>query len=354
MQGMRAGARGAVQGVEVCGVKASELPTVICDTREPHEEAGDRPEAVFRPWVYAPGTPRDTPFRDRPRVYLPTVRRALDVGDYALDGVPGVALERKSGADLLSTLFGDAGLDSVGEAQHNIDRFRRELERARGYDLFAIVVEGDEGGVFREAQRRFERYGKAFDPEAVTGLLSSFFVDLRVPVLWCSWAFAMDEVDCAHCRGGMREVFHERLGAAPIEIACEACAGSGLARVRRQIMTAKECAELAVGRILTRVWSQATGGEKARDARKRGYTMPWLDALAVPPSLPDVDPDAEPVHGAGVVAEGPVALAEEAPGPRFAPLGGMTPSTAEALGARSRKRNPDAPRRGRSWSRRPV
>src|SRR5262249_35824615 len=94
--------------------------------------------------------------------------------------------------------------------------------------LFAIVVETSTGWLFTEARRRYERWGKSFDPFAVLALLRSFAVDLAVPTIW---------------------------------------AGS------------RGLAELEVGLTLARVWSQATGGKKARDAVKRRYSMPWLGAL---------------------------------------------------------------------------
>lgn len=206
------------------------------DSREPHEDAGDHPSAVFRPTVFAPGIKRDMLWAERPRVAVPIERRTLKVGDYSLPGLENaVAIERKSGPDLLSTLFGVAGTNALGEAKHNQDRFRAELERANGFLLFAIVVEVSEGWLFAEAKERFARFGKSFDPFAVLGLLRSFYTDLGTPTLWCG---------------------------------------------------SKGMAELEVGLTLARVWSQATGGAKARDARERSYKVPWLDVLAAPAEGP--------------------------------------------------------------------
>ena len=211
---------------------APERPLVIAkDTREPDVEANDHPDSVFRPSVFASGIQRGTPYADRPRVEVPCVRTTLSVGDYSLPGLESVvALERKSGLDLLATLFGESDNDSVGEARHNIDRFRAELERAYAghYQLFAIVCEASQSWLFTEAKRRHERFGKSFDPFAALGLLRSFAVDLACSTIWCG---------------------------------------------------SKGLAELEVGSTLARVWSQATGGEKSRGARKRGYPVPWIDAL---------------------------------------------------------------------------
>lgn len=287
-------------------MSAPDRPCVIVqDTREPAEEAGDHPDSVFRPCIFPAGIPRGTPIADRPRERLPTIRRKLNVGDWSLPGLEHVvALERKSGPDLLATLFGE-GMTASGERAAHGDRFRAELERARGLALFAIVCEASEGWLFTEARRRFETYGKAFDPFAVLGILRSFAVDLGVPTLWCG---------------------------------------------------SKVLAELEVGSTLARVWSQATGGSKARDMRKRGYGAAWLGMLehAAPEELAE---DAEPQHGAGVVASGdhdkrhaahtegadgvtpvPASAAEERTAARVSEAGGMPWSTREAMDRRAQKR----------------
>lgn len=213
-------------------MKAAERPFVVAvDTREPHESAGDHPDSVFRPRIFG-AVKRGQPYADRERIAVPVVRAKLDCGDYSLPGLENVvALERKSGPDLLATLFGSGPVDSLGDARHNLDRFRAELERAYAarYQLFAIVAECSQSWLFTEAKQRFERYGKSFDPFAALAMLRSFAVDLACPTIWCG---------------------------------------------------SKAMAELEVGLTLARVWSQATGGEKARDARRRGYMMiPWLGAL---------------------------------------------------------------------------
>jgi hypothetical protein len=204
-------------------------PVLVQDTREPAVEAGDVADAVFRPFVWGK-CPRDTPYSERPRVVLPYMRHKLDVGDYSLPGlVHRVALERKSGPDLLATLFGD-GVDSVGERAANLDRFRAEIERAyhAHYELFAIVCEASVGWLFTEASRRFKTYGKSFDPCAVRAILRGFAVDLACPTLWCG---------------------------------------------------SKGAAEEEVGATLARVWEQASGGKAAKKAVGRGYAIPWLGAL---------------------------------------------------------------------------
>ncbi len=215
--------------------------TCVVDTREPHEEANDHPDAVFRPRVFAPGQPRDTPYADRLRLAVPVVRAKLDVGDYSLPGLETrIAIERKSGPDLLGTLFGDT-TTALGERAAHLERFRAEIARAYvgRYELFAIVCEASVGWLFAEAARREERRqerllrglpaaARVFDPFAVLAILRSFEIDLACPTVWCG---------------------------------------------------SKGLAELHVGETLARVWEQATGGPAAAKAEKRGHAVPWLRAL---------------------------------------------------------------------------
>lgn len=220
-----------------------ERPLVISqDTREPHADANDHPSAIFRPKTFALAIPRGTPYAEWPRLEVPTVREHLPEGDYSLPGFAGrVAIERKSGPDLLNTLFGGTE-DSVGEARANQDRFRAELERvhAGSYAFFEIVVEESPEWLYYEAGRRFQKYGKAFEPARVLAILRSYKTDLGIPTTWSGGSWSVE---------------------------------------RGVWVSGKEDAELEVGQTLARIWSQATGGEKARDARKRGYPIPWLDAV---------------------------------------------------------------------------
>lgn len=58
------------------------------------------------------------------------IRKKLNAGDYSIEGYEDkIAIERKSGADLLATL-------SKGH-----ERFKREIERGLKLDYFAIVIE---------------------------------------------------------------------------------------------------------------------------------------------------------------------------------------------------------------------
>lgn len=186
---------------------------LLRDTREPCEE-NDPPNAWFQPCIAIKGA----------RVNLETRRTNLDTGDYSLPGLESrVAIERKAAGDLLGTLLGQHK-DSNGNAVNNFDRFRAELERARSFDLFAIVIEWDLYQLFEAAN------GKRWTPQSVIARLHSIVVDYRYPVLWA----------------------YDRTGA-----------------------------EMAVGELLARVWEQHTGGAAWKRAEERGYaaSIPWAPAL---------------------------------------------------------------------------
>ena len=69
----------------------------------------------------------------KPPKGLVMVRDTLEVGDYSLRGFEGkVTLERKTISDLLGCLGNDR------------ERFKRELEKMRGFEFKAILVEGEE------------------------------------------------------------------------------------------------------------------------------------------------------------------------------------------------------------------
>lgn len=91
----------------------------------------------------------------------------LPLGDYALHGLETrAAIERKSIADL------------VGSLSSGRDRFETELMRARGYDLFCIVVEGSMQDVAEH------KYRSQMPPESVLQSLFAFQARYRVPTLW--------------------------------------------------------------------------------------------------------------------------------------------------------------------------
>lgn len=218
------------------------------DTREPALEKGDRADAIFRPSLFPPGIPRDTPWADRPRIALPTVRAHLDVGDYSMPGWEHrIVFERKSGADLLQTLFGEE-TDALGERAPNLERFRAEIARAQEarIECFRIVCEVSVSWLFAEAERRSRTYGKGFDPFRVLEILDGFATEFDVETIW---------------------------------------AGS------------KAMAEIRVGTRLRRAWEQGRPGKAAKKALARGSKRSWLPVA--PP-----DPNALRVPARGMNRDG--------------------------------------------------
>ena len=72
-----------------------------------------------------------------------TRKEGLRTGDYSVAGLEAtIAVERKSGADLVNTLL------------VNCDRFERELERAATMAVFSVVVECSMAGLLLTMQGR--------------------------------------------------------------------------------------------------------------------------------------------------------------------------------------------------------
>lgn len=122
-------------------MKQADTMTVIVDTREQ------------RPWT----------FGGRLRIE----HAALPAGDYSLAGFETtVAIERKTLDDYVQSLILQR------------ERFKRECERLRSYELKAIVVEADAGDVFARAYR-----SKAA-PNAVIATGLAFLQDYGIATIW--------------------------------------------------------------------------------------------------------------------------------------------------------------------------
>ncbi len=92
----------------------------------------------------------------------------LHSADYSLKGLEDrFGIERKSIPDLVASV-------TTGR-----ERLVREMERLRGYDVAAIVVEGT-----LEQVARGEFRSKA-SPESVLQTLAAWHVRYGVPTLWC-------------------------------------------------------------------------------------------------------------------------------------------------------------------------
>jgi len=91
----------------------------------------------------------------------------LDTGDYSLNGLGHlVAVERKSVPDLVASVTRERS------------RFERELARARGLDLFAVVIEG----TFEDV--RSHNYRSQAKPHAVLQSITAFTVRYGVNWIW--------------------------------------------------------------------------------------------------------------------------------------------------------------------------
>jgi len=120
--------------------------TVLIDNRE---------KAAF-PFTGIPSSPNRTWVIPTKQVYLPT-------GDYAIEGCPGISLERKSIADLYSTL-----------GQHR-ERFKRELERLSELDFAAIVIEASLREIWRPAETQIDWRSK-LSSRSVEGTIVSWSI----------------------------------------------------------------------------------------------------------------------------------------------------------------------------------
>ena len=97
-----------------------------------------------------------------------TVTGTLSTGDYSICGLEDhIAIERKTIDDLIGSL-------SKGR-----DRFERELQRAKGLDYFALVVEADLKDIVNHA------YRSEMLPKSVIQSLVAFSVRYKMPIWFC-------------------------------------------------------------------------------------------------------------------------------------------------------------------------
>lgn len=178
-----------------------DVPPVQVDTRE---------QTPFRPFLWQKGA----------RHYLAPELVTLAEGDYTSPAVAAhVRIERKSIGDLYGTLFG-GGVDALGEAASNQERFRRELARLGAYARPYLVIEGtprDLVDYIIERRRRVE-------PAAAVQLVESLAFDYGIHLRWCR---------------------------------------------------NREAAEWLVGYLLARAHAQATKKTEARKAARRGLALSW-------------------------------------------------------------------------------
>ncbi|MFA6221460.1 MAG: ERCC4 domain-containing protein [Desulfomonilaceae bacterium] len=120
----------------------------------------------------------------------PTVTACLRTGDYSVSGYEDqVAIERKTIDDLVGCL---------GKQR---DRFERELERSRGFEYFAVLVESSyfelENGLYRSR----------LHPRSGVESVSAFEVRYKVPFLFCGSA----ELAAKKCESLLRKYHREQM-----------------------------------------------------------------------------------------------------------------------------------------------
>lgn len=123
--------------------------TVLVDSRE----------KVAFPFSGIPSSPGRSYLVPVKTCYLPT-------GDYAIEGCPGIAVERKNLADLYGTL-----------GQHR-KRFRTEMERLSELDFAAIVIEASLKEIWQPAATQADWRSK-LSPRSVEGTIVSW--SMRFP-----------------------------------------------------------------------------------------------------------------------------------------------------------------------------
>ena len=118
--------------------------------------------------VFVVDTREQLPYAFDPEC-VTVLRCALPAADYSLEGHEDrVGIERKSLNDFVNTVIRER------------ERFKRELEKLREYDLACVVVEADLRDVIRG------RYRSQVHPNAILGGAMAIFVDYGIPVLFCS------------------------------------------------------------------------------------------------------------------------------------------------------------------------
>ena len=101
------------------------------------------------------------------------IKKKLEVGDYSIEGFEDkIAIERKSVPDLFQTL---------GKGHK---RFKRELERSKNYEFFAIVVEGAFSRVYN---KNFEgaEYTR-LSGVTVAQICTTLLVKYSIPIIYCN------------------------------------------------------------------------------------------------------------------------------------------------------------------------
>ena len=144
-----------------------QAPVILVEHRE---------RLPWQPWIYI----------QRRGWFLPTKRAHLKFGDYAIEGLERFARIEKKAADLYSTLLGSGEVTELGEANPNLDRFRREMMKFRDPMFLepgaftGLWIEGREEDLLLRRPPHADAWRKK-DPADVFNMLASL-QDYGVPI----------------------------------------------------------------------------------------------------------------------------------------------------------------------------
>lgn len=134
--------------------------------------------------------------------HLPGVtveRRALDTGDYSLDGhVREICIERKSAADLVGTLCN--GYVSMKSRNWFMGRFNRELFRMTKYTTAWLVVECPRNSILAHI------YQQDVPPAAVIAWVRTLQINWGLHVYWAENRLDAASEIAAICRAYLAEL----------------------------------------------------------------------------------------------------------------------------------------------------
>jgi ERCC4-type nuclease len=120
----------------------------------------------------------------------PTRVVGLPTGDYSLEGYQDeVAVERKQLDDLIMCLSSQR------------DRFKRELERARDFDYFCVLVEAPFSDLVNQ------NYISRMNPHSAVESISAFEVRYRIPFLFCG----TQALAARKCESLLRKYYREKM-----------------------------------------------------------------------------------------------------------------------------------------------
>ena len=107
------------------------------------------------------------------KIFEGTISKMLNVGDYSLEGYEDkIAFERKEIGDLFGTL---------GKGHK---RFKKELERAKDYEYFAIIIESPFNLVYEKSYS--DAHYSKMQGHVIISILCTLILKYGIDVFWCN------------------------------------------------------------------------------------------------------------------------------------------------------------------------